>query len=256
MNRVLYRWAPLLAVCGLLVAAWLAAALASPQINNVPIPPLVAAASPEAEPSATVESSPMSSPAEDDATAVDSPDERAGLIAVVALFVVLSICGIVGWIMVRRRVAAAGPEPVVVTRRDAPRKARRASTVVEAVEAGLSDLSDTDADPRKAVIACWVRLERVAAAVGAPKHLGDSPTDLVVRLLHGHSVSGEALEDLAVVYREARFATDEIDESMRAEAVAALRQIRAELAREVSTVVTAQRGVVGAVPGSGGSGGD
>jgi hypothetical protein len=99
-----------------------------------------------------------------------------------------------------------------------------------AVEAGLVELSDTDTDPRRAVIACWVRLERAAAAAGTPRLVGDSPTELVTRLLSAHQVSRPTLEGLAEVYREARYATHPVGERSRQDALAALRQIRAELA--------------------------
>ena len=56
-----------------------------------------------------------------------------------------------------------------------PRRRRRAGAppqgdghgeVVAALDAGLDELDDSDADPRRAVIACWVRLEEAAAAAG------------------------------------------------------------------------------------------
>src|SRR5205814_870257 len=78
--------------------------------------------------------------------------------------------------------------------------------VIAAVEAGLSDLDDADADPRRAVIACWVRLEQAAAAAGTPRNVGDTPTELVTRLLTGHAVSAAVPYRLAEVYRLARYA--------------------------------------------------
>ena len=71
--------------------------------------------------------------------------------------------------------------------RPTPPATATAEDVVAALDAGLADLSDTDADPRRAVIACWVRLEQAAAAAGTPAQPGDSPTDLVARLLHEHA---------------------------------------------------------------------
>ena len=225
------RWLPLLAVGGLLAAAWLAAAFASPQINNLPVPPLQAArsVSPTAEPSRSTTATPGQSSASEDVTEVEAPNERTGLIAVIVLVAVVTAAGIAGWIVVRRRVAASQSDPVVLSRRVAVRSAAVGTEVVAAVEASLAQLSDTDADPRRAVIACWVRLEQAAAAAGTPKHIGDSPTDLVARLLHGHRVSPAALDGLATVYREARYATHTIDEDMRTSAVTALQQVRVEL---------------------------
>ena len=117
---------------------------------------------------------------------------------------------------------------------------RTAAEVVAAVDAGLVDLSDSDADPRRAVIACWVRLEQAASAAGVPRQIGDTPTDLVTRLLRGDQtgpggtggpviVSVDVLAAFAHVYREARYATHTVDERMRAQARSALTRLRAEL---------------------------
>ncbi|SDY73620.1 protein of unknown function [Micromonospora pattaloongensis] len=129
----------------------------------------------------------------------------------------------------------------LLRRRDRARSARSSATrtaadVVAALDAGLVDLSDSDADPRRAVIACWVRLEQAAAAAGTPRKIGDTPTDLVTRLLSGHGpdggpavVSAEVLAAFAHVYREARYATHAVDERMRAQARTALQRLRTEL---------------------------
>src|SRR5262249_18730925 len=102
------------------------------------------------------------------------------------------------------------------------------------VDEGLADLDDADADPRRAVIACWVRLERAAAEAGTPRGVGDTSADLVSRLLASHMVSGTVLAAFASVYREARFATHTVDVAMREQARAALRQVRDELAAGVA----------------------
>src|SRR5213076_2530874 len=101
--------------------------------------------------------------------------------------------------------------------------------VVAAVDAGLAELADSDADPRRAVIACWVRLEQAAAAAGTPRNVGDTPAELVTRLLAGHAASATVLYQLAEVYRLARYATHTVDATMRDQARAALGQVRAEL---------------------------
>ena len=79
------------------------------------------------------------------------------------------------------------------------------------------------------MIACWVRLEQAAAAAGTPRQPGDTPTELVTRLLAGHDVSAAVLYALAEVYRLARYATHTVDATMRDQARAALHQLRAEL---------------------------
>ena len=82
---------------------------------------------------------------------------------------------------------------------------------------------------RRAVIACWVRLEAAAAAAGTERSPGDTSTELVSRLLARHSVSEAVLSALAEVYREARFARHEVDQATREQARTALRLLRDEL---------------------------
>ncbi|GAA2621295.1 hypothetical protein Adu01nite_54190 [Paractinoplanes durhamensis] len=107
--------------------------------------------------------------------------------------------------------------------------ASTAEELVAALDAGLEELSDTDRDPRRAVIACWVRLEQAAAAAGTPRNPGDSPTDLVGRLLREQQVDAQVLAALLEVYREARYATHTVDDTMRRQARSALERLRADL---------------------------
>jgi hypothetical protein len=88
------------------------------------------------------------------------------------------------------------------------------------------------------VIACWVRLEEAAAAAGTPREPGDTPSELVLRLLGEHQVSAPVLYQLAEVYRLARYATHTVDTTMRDHARAALGQLRDELTRPVPVEVT------------------
>ncbi|WP_408635507.1 DUF4129 domain-containing protein [Phytohabitans suffuscus] len=149
--------------------------------------------------------------------------QAAVVIGVIVLAVLL---GVMVWTLARevsrRRVRGRMP----------PRQVSRtasAEEVVAALDAGLIDLSDADLDPRRAVIACWLRLEQAAAAAGTPRKATDTSTDLVTRLLGEHNVSGDVLASFADVYREARYATHAVDERMREQARAALQRLRAEL---------------------------
>jgi Domain of unknown function (DUF4129) len=131
------------------------------------------------------------------------------------------------WAFVRdqvRRQVRRAPRPQAGVTPQPP-----ADELVAAVDAGLEELSDTDRDPRRAVIACWVRLEQAAAAAGTPRHPGDTPTDLVSRLLAEQRVDARLLAALRDVYREARYATHTVDDRMRSEALSALQRLRTDL---------------------------
>lgn len=96
------------------------------------------------------------------------------------------------------------------------------------VEAGLEDL-DEAGDPRRAVIACWLRLERAVAEAGTPRRSAETPGDLVTRVLGAHRVRPARLHELSALYREARYSRHELDEGVRRRARAALDDVRRDL---------------------------
>jgi hypothetical protein len=222
----LRRWWPLAAILGLLFLTSLAATRSAPQLDQL---------GPEPAPAATTPP-PLLPPDPQQATAASVPGRSppAGLpdwLGTAAL-TVLIIVGVVFaalliWAFVRDQVRRQGRR----TPRAAPVVTAQptAEELVAAVDAGLEDLSDTDRDPRRAVIACWVRLEHAAAAAGTPRHPGDSPTDLVSRLLAEQRVDAGLLSAMRDVYREARYATHAVDDRMRTQARSALQRLRADL---------------------------
>ncbi|WP_229399734.1 DUF4129 domain-containing protein [Micromonospora okii] len=230
---VLRRWWPVGAVTALLAVAALAAGHSSigasripPAAKNIPYAPEYP---PDAPPSIPVEPRDAG-----EATRWQFPD-WLGTAALVLLGLAVAVAlGYVGWTLLRgaaRRTTRA--LPVDRARRTAEGTARE---VVAALDAGLVELDDADVDPRTAVIACWVRLEEAAAAAGVARKVGDTPTDLVTRLLRGDAeagvpaiVSADVLAEFAHVYREARYATRPVDERTRDQARAALRRLRGEL---------------------------
>lgn len=98
----------------------------------------------------------------------------------------------------------------------------------EAVEAGLVDL-DEAGDPRRAVIAAWLRLEQAAAAAGTRREPAESPAELAQRVLQAHDVTPVTLARLADLYRAARYSRHEVDGQMRVEARRALQRLQREL---------------------------
>ncbi len=146
--------------------------------------------------------------------------------AAVACFV-----GALIWLVLRERLSERKP----VVEPASPEELRREAQerIRAAVDVGLADLDVADQDPRRAVIACWARLEAAAAAAGTERDPGDSSSEFVQRLLAEHAVTAPVLAGLAAVYRDARFATHAVDETMRDQARAALRQLRDEFVNEI-----------------------
>jgi Domain of unknown function (DUF4129) len=225
-SPVLRRIAPLVAVGALLAAAAVAAALSSPQVKRVPV---------------TVHlPSPRPLPGRSGFVAPGAPDVSTGtvqrsiqlgwlggLLEGICIAAVVVAVAILVFLLLRGSLSARKGRLVVEETQTKPLVRRE--DVLAAVDAGLSDLDDNDRDPRRAVIACWVRLEQAAAAAGTPREAGDTPTELVVRLLGAHQVSARVLYRLADVYRLARYATHVVDSGMRDQARSALRQLREEL---------------------------
>ncbi|GIF06511.1 DUF4129 domain-containing protein [Actinoplanes siamensis] len=221
----LRRWWPLAAVIGLLFVASLAATRSAPQLDR--ITPREATPTTQA-PLLPPTPDPSAAPATE--TPVEAarglPDWVGTLTVVLLTLLVIVMVVILTWALLRdaarRRRGRTG-------RTDRRRTGNTAEDLVAALDAGLEELSDTDRDPRRAVIACWVRLEQAAAAAGTPRHPGDSPTDLVGRLLAEQRVDAAVLAALMEVYREARYATHTVDDQMRQQARFALERLRADL---------------------------
>ncbi|SBT52008.1 DUF4129 domain-containing protein [Micromonospora auratinigra] len=237
---VLRRWWPVAAVILLLGVAALAAGHSSvgasripPAADTIPYVPDY----PTAEPAASIPVEPR------DAGPATSGEIPRWILWTALAVLVLGALVVVGYVLwtvlggaLRRTTRAV---PTQRTRRTAEGTARE---VVAALDAGLEELDDRATDPRTAVIACWVRLEEAAEEAGVPRRAGDTPTDLVGRLLTGDPAAGvpaiasvDVLDGFAHVYREARYATHTVDERMRDQARAALRRLRGELTSLAAT---------------------
>jgi hypothetical protein len=219
------RWWPFAATLALLFVTALAATRSTPQLDQI-----VRDDEPAARPT-LIPTEIRPTPAGGGGTP-PAADGLPGWIGTVALVVVCVVGALAAGAaiyalirdQVRRRASRSGRRARL--RRDQP---RTADELVAALDAGLEELSDADRDPRRAVIACWVRLEQAAAAAGTLRHPGDSPTDLVGRLLNEQQVDAQVLAALLEVYRQARYATRTVDDQMRRQARSALQRLRADL---------------------------
>ncbi|HEY7224516.1 MAG TPA: DUF4129 domain-containing protein [Micromonosporaceae bacterium] len=227
MERVsrLGRWIPVAMVAVLVGAAMLAALYANPVIDYAPPPVPTANPRPQNLPAQSQHGVPTTSVDAQPQDITFPPWLRNAFNALCAIAVLL-LLGAVLW-SILQRLASRTRAPAVTDPEEQRRRAQE--SVRAAVDEGLTDLDDADLDPRRAVIACWVRLEAAAAAAGTRREPGDTSTELVGRLLEDHAITAPVLAGFAAVYREARFATHVVDEAMRHQARSALRQIRDEL---------------------------
>lgn len=111
----------------------------------------------------------------------------------------------------------------------------------------LDDLR-AEADPRRAIIAAYARLERVLAANGVPWRAAETPAEYLARVLHELQLDPAAVERLTALFTRAKFSQHDIDTAMKEDAIGALEQVRDELrlAREAPVADTAAVAVGGA----------
>ncbi|WP_157545360.1 DUF4129 domain-containing protein [Hamadaea tsunoensis] len=226
------RWMPLAAAAFLLLLVGLAATTGSLPLRTAPLgAPKPAATWDPGLPTAHPQVQESVGAA---AQRIVIPSILVYAVQAFCLLLVLGIVGVLVYFLIRgavRRVKEMPPPPPVGSAR-----VDSAKEIQKAVDQGLVELDDSDADPRKVVIACWVRLERAADLAGMPRKPGDTPTELVLRLLADRAVDGTVLNDFADVYRAARYSPHVVDVTMRDRARGALRVLRDALTVERAEV--------------------
>lgn len=86
-------------------------------------------------------------------------------------------------------------------------------------------------EPRNAIVAAWLDLEASAAASGLPRHPSETSTEYTTRVIATWRVDRERLDDLAALYREARFSLHSLGEEQRRRAIDDLRTLHDDLER-------------------------
>ncbi len=226
--NVLRRYWPVVVAAALLVIAAFGAATGSMPLRPAPI-------GANHDPMPTMQpQAPTQGPIDNSGLGLPPPVIEASpafilLVEILCSALVIGVVVLLVTLLVRGAVQRVRPDLLPVVR---PPQGNAHEEVMAALTAGLADLDE--GDPRQAVIACWVRLERAAEDVGVERKPGDTPTDLVLRLLSGRSVNSAVLNDFATVYREARYSPHPVDAATRDQARAALRLLRDELSAGVA----------------------
>jgi hypothetical protein len=107
---------------------------------------------------------------------------------------------------------------------DGRRLGERAS---QAVQQALAELRRGDRE--QAIIDCWLRLQSLVGAAGYPPADSETSSELVARWQRVLPVSRPALEELAELYREARFSSHQMSAESLQRATAALNRLHADL---------------------------
>jgi hypothetical protein len=100
--------------------------------------------------------------------------------------------------------------------------------VRRAMAAGLRELNE-HADPRRAIIACYARLEHLLEQHGVPAYQHLTPQEYLRATLRGLDLPPEALVGLIGLFELARYSLHPLDDAARASAIAHLERLKAHL---------------------------
>lgn len=218
------RWRPLL-IAAVALLAWVALILvlsrwASSWSLSVDQPP--AQSEPDAAPQTGADAPPPDPP---DPTA-DGGGLMFGILATAA--VVLLVMAIVATLLTRRRVPAPAPGP-----EDSARPVPTGPAdpdLARAAELGLAEIGDLSRDPRDAIIACYLAMEReLGKSPGTVPQDSDTPTEVLERAVEGHVLQAGSATELVDLFEEARFSRHVMDEGHRGAAVRALQRVQDQL---------------------------
>jgi hypothetical protein len=92
----------------------------------------------------------------------------------------------------------------------------------------IEDLIE-EPDPRRAIVAAYARMEKVFAREGLKRRASETSGEYLHRIVTDLTSRSQAVERLTTLFEEAKFGRGEITTGQKDEAIAALREIRADL---------------------------
>jgi hypothetical protein len=104
-----------------------------------------------------------------------------------------------------------------------------AAALVGAAITQALDALDDESDPRRAVVACWLRFEAALRDQGMTRDLAETATELSGRAVASYPVSPDLLRRLNQLFRAARYSSAPVSPEAPAAARAALEEIRSLL---------------------------
>lgn len=102
-------------------------------------------------------------------------------------------------------------------------------TVSAAAVSASLDAVRNERDPRRAVIAAYVAMERTLARAGLGRHRSEAPFEYLRRVIDAPATTAEDMRTITALFQHARFSQHTVDESMRSRAVDALMHLRAAI---------------------------
>lgn len=135
-------------------------------------------------------------------------------------------------IVVVLALVAAAVAAYVVSERRSRRQVPERDVLLDDIAVVLDETLDdlrAEVDPRKAVIAAYVRFEHVLAASGVRRDRAETEEEYLNRFLGSLEVSERAGRRLTDLFEWARFSQHAVDVEMKEEAIVALEELRDEL---------------------------
>jgi hypothetical protein len=112
-------------------------------------------------------------------------------------------------------------------RRSGEEQAPENASVLEALDESLDDLR-RERDVRRAIVACYARMERALASAGRERRAHETPLEFLRRVLE--RVAREPGQVLTALFERARFSVEPMGEVEKRSAIAALEALRARVA--------------------------
>jgi hypothetical protein len=113
---------------------------------------------------------------------------------------------------------------------------RRLDPLPDALLPALADVLDetlddlrAEADPRRAVIAAYARMERALGAYGLPRNPSEAPDEYLQRIFADLDVSRLSTSRVTALFAWAKFSGHDVAPEMKQEAIEALEAVREEL---------------------------
>ena len=143
--------------------------------------------------------------------------------ATIALFALSVVATVLG----RRR----QPASTVPAGEAGPATAPAAgSDLARAAELGLAEMGDLNRDPRAAIIACYLAMEReLEKSPGTVPQDSDTPSEVLARAIEHQALPAGSATVLVDLFEEARFSPHVMNEGHRADAMVALQTVQREL---------------------------
>jgi hypothetical protein len=140
------------------------------------------------------------------------PEPGVVQLAVASSVLVAGVGSVVAWRLARRR----------------PRRPSLASTLSDALDEALDDVA-AEADPRRAIILAYARMESALDRCGCARREAEAPLEYLARVLGELEVAPAPAATLTHLFEHAKFSNRPVDDAMKQRALVALEDVRREL---------------------------